>query len=89
MDWYSCIWHWYAEHHDGHHHSHDHVHDPGVSSVSIVCEGNLDLEKVGSLHSFSFLCIVYDYAFMIIVKHVDFCTDMSVAYELHKYTCHE
>lgn len=33
------------EHHDGHHHSHDHVHDPGVTSVSIVCEGNLDLEK--------------------------------------------
>ncbi|PSR96020.1 COBW domain-containing protein [Actinidia chinensis var. chinensis] len=32
------------EHHD-HHHSHDHIHDPGVSSVSIVCEGNLDLEK--------------------------------------------
>ncbi|KAM0943482.1 putative cobW/HypB/UreG, nucleotide-binding domain, cobalamin (vitamin B12) biosynthesis CobW [Dioscorea sansibarensis] len=48
-------------HHDGHHHddhhhhhehdhkhddhTHDHVHDPGVSSVSIVCEGNLDLEK--------------------------------------------
>ncbi|MCI07815.1 COBW domain-containing protein 2, partial [Trifolium medium] len=27
------------------HHSHDHSHDPGVSSVSIVCEGNLDLEK--------------------------------------------
>lgn len=32
------------EHHDGHN-SHDHSHDPGVSSVSIVCEGNLDLEK--------------------------------------------
>ncbi|KAL5574533.1 hypothetical protein UlMin_016232 [Ulmus minor] len=32
------------EHHD-HYHSHDHTHDPGVSSVSIVCEGNLDLEK--------------------------------------------
>lgn len=31
------------EHHD--HHSHDHSHDPGVSSVSIVCEGTLDLEK--------------------------------------------
>ncbi|KAL2602788.1 hypothetical protein AAZV13_10G247800 [Glycine max] len=31
------------EHHD--HHSHDHSHDPGVSSVSIVCEGSLDLEK--------------------------------------------
>ncbi|BAT93597.1 hypothetical protein VIGAN_08011100 [Vigna angularis var. angularis] len=31
------------EHHD--HHSHDHTHDPGVSSVSIVCEGSLDLEK--------------------------------------------
>ncbi|KAL2242725.1 uncharacterized protein LOC105158350 [Sesamum indicum] len=31
------------EHHD--HHSHDHTHDPGVSSVSIVCEGTLDLEK--------------------------------------------
>lgn len=44
----------YAEHHNGHH-SHDHVHDPGVSSVSIVCEGNLDLEKVCSLYSFSLL----------------------------------
>ncbi|XP_068303368.1 uncharacterized protein [Pyrus communis] len=32
------------DHHDDHH-AHDHVHDPGVSSVSIVCEGNLDLEK--------------------------------------------
>ncbi|XP_057423965.1 uncharacterized protein LOC130717655 [Lotus japonicus] len=31
------------DHHD--HHSHDHTHDPGVSSVSIVCEGSLDLEK--------------------------------------------
>ncbi|EEF44863.1 prli-interacting factor l, putative [Ricinus communis] len=31
-------------HHDGQH-SHDHTHDPGVSSVSIVCEGILDLEK--------------------------------------------
>lgn len=32
------------EHHDSHH-SHDHTHDPGVSSVSIVCDGSLDLEK--------------------------------------------
>ncbi|KAH7547433.1 hypothetical protein FEM48_Zijuj01G0309500 [Ziziphus jujuba var. spinosa] len=32
------------KHHDGHH-SHDHTHDPGVSSVCIVCEGSLDLEK--------------------------------------------
>ncbi|XP_011044875.1 PREDICTED: COBW domain-containing protein 1 isoform X1 [Populus euphratica] len=32
------------DHHDDHH-SHDHTHDPGVSSVSIVCEGSLDLEK--------------------------------------------
>ncbi|KAF5726953.1 COBW domain-containing protein 1 [Tripterygium wilfordii] len=32
------------EHHDDHH-SHDHTHDPGVSSVSVVCEGSLDLEK--------------------------------------------
>ncbi|KAM7257402.1 hypothetical protein ACFE04_013143 [Oxalis oulophora] len=32
------------DHHDGHH-SHDHTHDPGVSSVSIVCEGSLDLDK--------------------------------------------
>ncbi|GMH08688.1 hypothetical protein Nepgr_010528 [Nepenthes gracilis] len=31
-------------HHD-HHHSHVHTYDPGVSSVSIVCEGNLDLDK--------------------------------------------
>ncbi|KAI3897705.1 hypothetical protein MKX03_005537, partial [Papaver bracteatum] len=28
-----------------HHHDHDHTHDPGVTSVSIVCEGTLDLEK--------------------------------------------
>ncbi|KAK8629120.1 hypothetical protein V6N13_077974 [Hibiscus sabdariffa] len=31
--------------HDHHHHESDHTHDPGVSSVSIVCEGSLDLEK--------------------------------------------
>ncbi|KAI5401903.1 hypothetical protein KIW84_066388 [Lathyrus oleraceus] len=40
----------HEHHHHDHdhkhdHHSHDHTHDPGVSSVSIVCEGNLDLEK--------------------------------------------
>ncbi|KAL3633083.1 hypothetical protein CASFOL_026067 [Castilleja foliolosa] len=34
------------EHHD--HHSHDHTHDPAVSSVSIVCEGTLDLEKANT-----------------------------------------
>ncbi|KAF0931041.1 hypothetical protein E2562_002413 [Oryza meyeriana var. granulata] len=41
------------EHHHHHHdhdhkhdhHAHDHTHDPGVSSVSIVCEGEMDLEK--------------------------------------------
>nr|CAN74892.1 hypothetical protein VITISV_002002 [Vitis vinifera] len=33
----------HAEHND--HHSYDHTHDPGVSLVSIVCEGSLDLEK--------------------------------------------
>ncbi|KAF1878952.1 hypothetical protein Lal_00047624 [Lupinus albus] len=38
------------EHHDHdhdhkHEHHHAHTHDPGVSSVSIVCEGSLDLEK--------------------------------------------
>lgn len=27
-------------------HVHDHVHDPGVSSVSIVCDGALDLDKI-------------------------------------------
>ncbi|GBG65451.1 hypothetical protein CBR_g51046 [Chara braunii] len=33
--------------HDHHHdHDHDHVHDPGVTSVSIVCDGELDLEKI-------------------------------------------
>ncbi|THU59865.1 hypothetical protein C4D60_Mb07t06520 [Musa balbisiana] len=31
--------------HHSHSHAHDHTHDPGVSSVSIVCEGNLDLNK--------------------------------------------
>ncbi|KAM6579809.1 hypothetical protein CsatA_003583 [Cannabis sativa] len=35
--------HEHEHHHD--HHAHDHTHDPGVSSVSIVCEGSLDLEK--------------------------------------------
>lgn len=47
----------HSHHHDHHnhhrnehdhkhdHHAHDHTHDPGVSSVSIVCEGSLDLEK--------------------------------------------
>lgn len=29
-----------------HSHEHDHVHDPGVSSVSIVCDGTLDLTKI-------------------------------------------
>eukprot|EP00271_Cylindrocystis_brebissonii_P010481 TRINITY_DN26675_c0_g1_i1.p1 TRINITY_DN26675_c0_g1~~TRINITY_DN26675_c0_g1_i1.p1 ORF type:complete len:525 (-),score=122.26 TRINITY_DN26675_c0_g1_i1:494-2068(-) len=41
-------------HHEHHHHDHDehdghvhdHIHDPTVSSVSIVCEGDLDLEKI-------------------------------------------
>ncbi|PUZ78088.1 hypothetical protein GQ55_1G425300 [Panicum hallii var. hallii] len=34
------------DHDHGHdHHVHDHTHDPGVSSVSIVCEGEMDLEK--------------------------------------------
>ncbi|XP_068637168.1 uncharacterized protein [Aristolochia californica] len=38
------------QHHEEHdhqheHHDHDHTHDPGVSSLSIVCEGRLDLEK--------------------------------------------
>jgi len=39
------------QHHDHEHdhhadgHAHEHTHDPGVSSVSIVCEGSLDLEK--------------------------------------------
>ncbi|KAJ0965964.1 hypothetical protein J5N97_027102 [Dioscorea zingiberensis] len=47
--------HHHDHHHDHHHHdehdhkhdnhAHDHMHDPGVSSVSIVCEGSLDLEK--------------------------------------------
>ncbi|KAK1422437.1 hypothetical protein QVD17_25555 [Tagetes erecta] len=44
--------HEHCHEHDHHHHDHDHkhehhdhAHDPGVSSVSIVCEGSLDLEK--------------------------------------------
>ncbi|XP_040377299.1 P-loop guanosine triphosphatase YjiA-like [Oryza brachyantha] len=37
--------HHHHDHHD-HDHKHDHhAHDPGVSSVSIVCEGEMDLEK--------------------------------------------
>ncbi|CAM0942786.1 unnamed protein product [Alopecurus aequalis] len=38
--------HHHHEHDHKHdHHAHDHTHDPGVSSVSIVCEGEMDLEK--------------------------------------------
>eukprot|EP00262_Sarcandra_glabra_P021482 TRINITY_DN9136_c0_g1_i1.p1 TRINITY_DN9136_c0_g1~~TRINITY_DN9136_c0_g1_i1.p1 ORF type:complete len:473 (-),score=76.00 TRINITY_DN9136_c0_g1_i1:345-1709(-) len=46
--------HHHHHHHDEHdhehehhadNHAHDHTHDPGVSSVSIVCEGSLDLNK--------------------------------------------
>ncbi|KAE8709163.1 Plastid transcriptionally active 17 isoform 2 [Hibiscus syriacus] len=37
--------HEHGHEHDHHDHDHDHTHDPGVSSVSIVCEGSLDLEK--------------------------------------------
>lgn len=37
--------HHHNEHEHNHSHDHDHTHDPGVSSVSIVCEGSLDLEK--------------------------------------------
>ncbi|KAF8054738.1 hypothetical protein N665_1318s0008 [Sinapis alba] len=33
------------DHEHEHQNSHDHTHDPGVSSVSLVCEGDLDLEK--------------------------------------------
>ena len=44
-----------AEHHDDHH-SHDHTHDPGVSSVSIVCEGSLDLEKVHYSSANTLIC---------------------------------
>lgn len=40
-----------GSHHTEHEHSHgshdhSHTHDPGVSSVSIVCEGTLDLQKI-------------------------------------------
>lgn len=35
-------------HSHAHEHTHDHVHDPGVSSVAIVCDGALDLDKVCS-----------------------------------------
>lgn len=42
-----------ADHHhehesNGHNrdHGHDHTHDPGVSSVSIVCDGAVNLDKV-------------------------------------------
>ncbi|CAL5056288.1 unnamed protein product [Urochloa decumbens] len=37
--------HHHAHDHRHDHHAHDHTHDPGVSSVSIVCEGEMDLEK--------------------------------------------
>jgi len=35
-------------HSHAHEHTHDHVHDPGVSSVAIVCDGALDLDKINS-----------------------------------------
>lgn len=34
------------DHHDHHDHDHGHKHDSGVSSVSIVCEGTLDLDEI-------------------------------------------
>ncbi|KAI5083106.1 hypothetical protein GOP47_0002849 [Adiantum capillus-veneris] len=34
------------EHSKHHHHHHHHAHDSGVGSVSIVCEGTLDLDKI-------------------------------------------
>ncbi|CAM6129969.1 unnamed protein product [Calypogeia fissa] len=34
------------DHEHDHDHDHDHTHDPGVSSVSIVCGGNVDVDKV-------------------------------------------
>ncbi|KAM3244783.1 hypothetical protein ACQJBY_056239 [Aegilops geniculata] len=37
--------HHHDHNHKHDHHAHDHTHDPGVSSVSIVCEGEMDLEK--------------------------------------------
>lgn len=52
-------------------HTHDHVHDPGVSSVSIVCEGNLDLEKVCFSCSFNFLiCQLLNYACAVLVENL-------------------
>ncbi|KAH9321283.1 hypothetical protein KI387_015922, partial [Taxus chinensis] len=32
--------------HDDHKHKHGHIHDSGVSSISIVCEGTLDLDEI-------------------------------------------
>ncbi|KAJ7521545.1 hypothetical protein O6H91_19G058800 [Diphasiastrum complanatum] len=37
----------------GHDHKHDHVHDPCVSSLSIECDGNLDLEKMTGWETWS------------------------------------
>lgn len=44
----TCTEHDHHHDHDhGHAHGHDHaIHDPGVSSVCIQCEGDLDLEKI-------------------------------------------
>ena len=50
-----------TEHHD--HHSHDHTHDPGVSSVSIVCEGSLDLEKVRHRPILNAKCVNFYFPF--------------------------
>jgi len=51
--------HHHHDHDHGHdHHAHDHTHDPGVSSVSIVCEGEMDLEKV-SLHVIPHLLLYF------------------------------
>jgi len=50
-----------TEHHD--HHDHDHTHDPGVSSVSIVCEGSLDLEKVRHRRILNAKCVNFYFPF--------------------------
>lgn len=41
------------------HHAHDHTHDPGVSSVSIVCEGEMDLEKASLQITHLIYCSIF------------------------------
>ena len=58
-----------AGHHKGH--PHDHTHDSAVSSVSIVYEGNLDLDEVINIFMFFFFPLFFCFCFCLYSWHCE------------------